>query len=131
VERARAKLEHTALATAFCADTFTISELQAVYEVVWSVRLDQRNFYRKVQAVAGFIVPAPSGRRPTAGRPLHSGLRRRECSERRSFAEILEPHSHDLDVLACLVAGAPMSGWGLLGQAFCGSALAPLDDDQT
>lgn len=69
LERARAKLEHTALATAFCAETFTISELQAVYEAVWSVRLDQRNFYRKVQAVAGFIVPAPSGSRPTAGRP--------------------------------------------------------------
>jgi len=69
LERARAKLEHTALATAFCTDTFTISELQAVYEAVWSVRLDQRNFYRKVQAVPGFIVPAPSGSRPTAGRP--------------------------------------------------------------
>ena len=49
VERARAKLEHTSLATAFCGRVFTISELQQVYEAVWGVRLDPRNFYRKVQ----------------------------------------------------------------------------------
>lgn len=69
VERARAKLEYSALATAFCRETFTISELQAVYEAVWGVGLDQRNFYRKVQAVPGFIVPAAAGRRTTKGRP--------------------------------------------------------------
>lgn len=56
VERARAKLEHTALATAFCAETFTISDLQQVYEAVWGVQLDPRNFYRKVQSARGFIV---------------------------------------------------------------------------
>src|ERR1700733_13398717 len=32
VEHARAKLEHTSLATAFCGQVFTISELQQVYE---------------------------------------------------------------------------------------------------
>lgn len=69
VERARTKLEHSTLATAFCAETFTISELQQVYEAVWGVELDPRNFYRKVQAVPGFIVPAGSARRPTKGRP--------------------------------------------------------------
>lgn len=69
VERARTKLEHTSLATAFCADAFTITELQQVYEAVWGVDLDPRNFYRKVQAVPGFIVPAGSDRRPTNGRP--------------------------------------------------------------
>src|SRR5699024_8783887 len=56
VERARSKLEHTALATAFCDATFTIAELQQVYEAVWNVPLDSRNFYRKVQKVPGFIV---------------------------------------------------------------------------
>lgn len=35
VERARRKLEHSALATAFCGPVFTISELQQVYEAVW------------------------------------------------------------------------------------------------
>ncbi|MBM7774695.1 8-oxo-dGTP diphosphatase [Actinokineospora baliensis] len=69
VERARAKLEHTALATAFCGPTFTISELQQVYETVWGVPLDPRNFYRKLQGVDGFIVPAGTGRRVTKGRP--------------------------------------------------------------
>jgi 8-oxo-dGTP diphosphatase len=42
VERARAKLEYSALATSFCGPTFTISELQQVYEAVWGVRLDPR-----------------------------------------------------------------------------------------
>ncbi|MEV1288042.1 NUDIX hydrolase [Micromonospora sp. NPDC049679] len=69
VERARAKLEHSALATAFCGPTFTISELQDVYEAVWGVRLDPRNFYRKVQSVDGFIVPAGSTRKTESGRP--------------------------------------------------------------
>lgn len=69
VERARSKLERSALATAFCDTTFTISELQQVYEAVWGVRLDPRNFYRKVQAVPGFIVPVGSSRRTTKGRP--------------------------------------------------------------
>lgn len=67
IERARAKLEHTVLATAFCGETFTISDLQHVYEAVWGVELDPRNFYRKVQGVDGFIVP--DGQKATRGRP--------------------------------------------------------------
>ncbi|MBY8870502.1 NUDIX hydrolase [Micromonospora sp. PLK6-60] len=69
VERAREKLERSALATAFCGPTFTIAELQAVYEAVWGVRLDPRNFYRKVQSVDGFIVPAGPTRKTDGGRP--------------------------------------------------------------
>lgn len=69
VERARTKLEHTSLATAFCAETFTLSELQQVYEAVWGVQLDPRNFYRKVQGIPGFLMPVGSGRRSTKGRP--------------------------------------------------------------
>ena len=69
VERARAKLEHSALATAFCGPTFTISELQQVYEAVWGVRLDPRNFYRKVQRTDGFIVAAGPARKAETGRP--------------------------------------------------------------
>ncbi|AGP54091.1 NUDIX hydrolase [Streptomyces rapamycinicus] len=69
IERARTKLEFSALATAFCGDLFTIAELRQVYEAVWGVTLDTRNFYRKVQAVDGFIVPAGTGRRTTVGRP--------------------------------------------------------------
>lgn len=69
VERARSKLEHTSLAAAFCGQIFTISELQQVYEAVWGVRLDPRNFYRKVQSSQGFIVPAGPPRKSENGRP--------------------------------------------------------------
>jgi 8-oxo-dGTP diphosphatase len=69
VERSRHKLEHSALATAFCDVTFTISELQQVYEAVWGVPLDPRNFYRKIQGVPGFVVSAGPDRRTTKGRP--------------------------------------------------------------
>jgi len=69
VERARSQLEHSALATAFCGPMFTISELREVYEVVWDIRLDPRNFYRKVQSVPGFIEPAGPSRKTDKGRP--------------------------------------------------------------
>jgi 8-oxo-dGTP diphosphatase len=45
LERARAKLEYTPLATAFCAPEFTIPELRAVYEAVWG----------EVLSVPGFV----------------------------------------------------------------------------
>jgi nucleoside phosphorylase/ADP-ribose pyrophosphatase YjhB (NUDIX family) len=69
VERARSKLEYSAIATAFCGPTFTISELQQVYEAVWDVRLDPRNFYRKIRGTRDFVIPTPSSKRPGAGRP--------------------------------------------------------------
>jgi ADP-ribose pyrophosphatase YjhB (NUDIX family) len=69
VERARSKLEYSALATAFCGPTFTISELQQVYEAVWGIYLDPRNFYRKIQGTRDFVVPADVPMRAGAGRP--------------------------------------------------------------
>jgi nucleoside phosphorylase/ADP-ribose pyrophosphatase YjhB (NUDIX family) len=69
VERARSKLEYSAIAAAFCGPTFTISELQQVYEAVWDVRLDPRNFYRKIQGTRDFVVPAGSDKRARVGRP--------------------------------------------------------------
>jgi 8-oxo-dGTP diphosphatase len=69
LERARAKLEYSPLATAFCDDEFTVAELRHVYEVVWDVELDARNFHRKVTGSPGFL--APTGRRTSrnGGRP--------------------------------------------------------------
>jgi 8-oxo-dGTP diphosphatase len=69
LERARAKLEYSPLATAFCAEEFTVAELRSVYEVVWDVALDPRNFHRKVTGSPGFLVP--TGRQTTrnGGRP--------------------------------------------------------------
>lgn len=69
VEQARTKLERSSLATAFCGETFTISDLQQVYEAVWGIRLDPRNFYRKVQKVRDFIVADGPLRRTETGRP--------------------------------------------------------------
>ncbi|WGP12341.1 NUDIX domain-containing protein [Streptomyces sp. SH5] len=69
IEHARTKLEFSSLATAFCEEEFTIAELQQVYEAVWGTELDTRNFYRKVQAAKGFIIPVGTDRRSTGGRP--------------------------------------------------------------
>ncbi|TDE18928.1 NUDIX hydrolase [Actinomadura sp. 6K520] len=55
LERARAKLEYTPLATAFCGGEFTIPELRAVYEAVWGEELHAGNFHRKVLSVPGFV----------------------------------------------------------------------------
>lgn len=83
VERARAKLEYTPLATAFCDELFTIGELRAVYEAVWGVRLDHRNFNRKVTSVRGFVEPTRKRRQPPTGRPA--------ALYRRGNAELLHP----------------------------------------
>lgn len=71
LERARAKLEYTALATAFVTPPFTMGALREVYELVWGVRLDPANFRRKVLSVPGFLEPV-DGRQPpgrSGGRP--------------------------------------------------------------
>lgn len=69
IERARTKLEHSTLATAFCGPTFTLSELQRVYEAVWGVKLDPRNFYRKVHSAEGFVIATGPARKAEIGRP--------------------------------------------------------------
>ncbi|MEV6524459.1 NUDIX hydrolase [Longispora sp. NPDC051575] len=55
LERARAKLEYTPLATAFVPAEFTIAELRAVYTAVWGEELHAGNFHRKVLSVPGFV----------------------------------------------------------------------------
>lgn len=92
VERARAKLEYTPLAAAFCDEELTVADLRRVYEAVWGVTLDPRNFHRKVTGTPGFLQPvgrpAPVG--PEGGRPaalyrrgpatqLHPAMLRPRC----------------------------------------------------
>ncbi|WP_370133351.1 NUDIX domain-containing protein [Streptacidiphilus sp. EB103A] len=69
VERARSKIEYSSLATAFCPEEFTVGELRQVYESVWGVSLDPRNFHRKVTGTPGFLVPAGGTTTRQGGRP--------------------------------------------------------------
>jgi 8-oxo-dGTP diphosphatase len=66
VERARAKLEYSTLATSFVEEPFTITDLRRVYETVWGTELHPANFRRKVLSTTGYLVPTgeerPTGR---------------------------------------------------------------------
>lgn len=66
VERARAKLEYTNVATWLLEEPFTIAELRRVYEAVWGQPLHPANFRRKVLATSGFL--APTGEAASTGR---------------------------------------------------------------
>ena len=69
VERARSKIEYSSLAAAFCPPEFTVGELRRVYESVWGVPLDPRNFHRKVTGTPGFLVPTGGTTSRQGGRP--------------------------------------------------------------
>ena len=77
VERARAKLEYSPVAAAFCAEVFTVAELRSVYQAVWGVPLDPRNFHRKTTGTQGFLVPVGRDSAPGAGGGRPAALYRR------------------------------------------------------
>jgi len=85
VERARAKLEYSPVAAAFCGKEFTVTDLRRVYEAVWGVPLDPRNFHRKTTGTPGFLVPVgrDSAPGPEGGRPA--------ALYRRGDAQLLHP----------------------------------------
>jgi 8-oxo-dGTP diphosphatase len=83
IERARSKLEYTSLAASFCAPEFTVAELRRIYEVVWGVRIDPRNFHRKATKTEGFLVPTGSTTTRDGGRPAQLF--------RRGPADVLHP----------------------------------------
>ncbi|UGQ13888.1 NUDIX domain-containing protein [Yinghuangia sp. ASG 101] len=80
VERARAKIEYSSLAAAFCPEEFTVGELRRVYEAVWGVALDPRNFHRKVTGTPDFLVPTGGTTTRQGGRPAQ--LFRRGSAEK-------------------------------------------------
>src|SRR5690348_18205470 len=86
LERARAKLEYTPLATAFVGEEFTIAELRAVYAAVWGEELHAGNFHRKVLSVPGFV--ESTGETTETGGP-RGGPRSRLY--RRGDARLLHP----------------------------------------
>jgi 8-oxo-dGTP diphosphatase len=69
LERVRSELEDTALAVEFLPEEFTVADLRRVYEVVWGVSLDPRNFHRKVTGAEGFLLPTGKETRGERGRP--------------------------------------------------------------
>lgn len=83
LERARAKLEYSPLATAFCPPEFTVAELRRVYELVWDTRLDPRNFHRKVTGAEGLLEPTDRTTTRDGGRPARL--------YRRGTAQLLYP----------------------------------------
>ncbi|GAA3105569.1 NUDIX domain-containing protein [Nonomuraea salmonea] len=69
LERARSQLEYTTVATAFCPEPFTISDLRKVYETVWGLKLDPSNFRRKVTRADQFLEATGERRFTEPGRP--------------------------------------------------------------
>jgi 8-oxo-dGTP diphosphatase len=65
--RLRYKLEYTAVGFSLLPEEFTLPQLQAAYEIVLGVKLDKRNFRRKILS-AGIVEPA-GGYRCGEGRP--------------------------------------------------------------
>ncbi|WP_230973467.1 NUDIX hydrolase [Aeromicrobium terrae] len=69
LERARAKIEYSPLAAAFCPTEFTVGQLRKVYEAVWGHSLDPRNFHRKVTRTEGFLSETGGTSTIDGGRP--------------------------------------------------------------
>jgi len=66
IERARNKLEYTTLATKLCPESFSLTQLQHVYESVWGQKIHGNNFRRKILKTKNFVLPTghlgPKGR---------------------------------------------------------------------
>lgn len=93
LERVRAKIEYSPLATKFLESSFTLADLRRVYEAVWNSSLHPANFRRKVLSTPGFVKALGSkGGSRTGGRSaalyeagdavlLHPALLRRNVND--------------------------------------------------
>lgn len=88
LERVRSLLEYTTFGSRFLAPSFSVTELQEVYEAVWDVRLDSGNFRRNLEKCQGFVRVDADGRREHPPRLRQRGRPRSLWSTR-------EPHRRD------------------------------------
>ncbi|MGN6686196.1 MAG: NUDIX hydrolase [Actinomycetales bacterium] len=81
-ERLSLQLATTTVGAGLCPEEFTIAELRRVYELVWGVEVDPRNFHRKMTTTADFLVPTGTTTVRQGGRPAR--LYRRGSAQRLS-----------------------------------------------
>jgi 8-oxo-dGTP diphosphatase len=86
LERLRAKLEYSTVATSLLTEPFSLAELREVYAAVWGAAPDPANFRRKVLATPGFVVPAE-----VTGPPTPAGGRPPELYRRGAASWIVPP----------------------------------------
>jgi len=86
LDRVRAKLEYTTLATSFVKEPFTLADLRRAYAAVWGNAPDLGNFRRKVLSTDGFVVQVQ--RSDAAAGPAGG---RRPFLYRRGRATLLRP----------------------------------------
>lgn len=67
LQRLRYKLEYTAVGFELLPEVFTLSELQAAYEIILGEKLDKRNFRRKI--LSAEVIEATEMYRTGEGRP--------------------------------------------------------------
>jgi 8-oxo-dGTP diphosphatase len=67
-ERLAAKLDYSTIAFQFMPESFTLTELQQVYELILSEAIDKRNFRKKILALE-LIEETGEERREGAHRP--------------------------------------------------------------
>ncbi|RLC63656.1 MAG: NUDIX hydrolase [Chloroflexi bacterium] len=67
LQRLRYKLEYTAVGFELLPEAFTLSELQAAYEVILGEKLDKRNFRRKILSAG--VIEETGAYRTGEGRP--------------------------------------------------------------
>lgn len=87
LDKLRWKMTYEPLAFRLLNKTFTISQLQTIYEVVFDKRFDRRNFHKKPTSL-GYIIPTEEQQK-TIGRPstlyTFDGRKYREVAENRNI----------------------------------------------